>query len=162
MTTLGALAWVAGLIVLTAVLGLVWRARQGRVRAEQGAVVTAAEVFSAAPFGPQATLLQFSTEFCARCPATRRLLGTIADAHSGVVHVDVDLTHRPELARRFNVLQTPTTLILDSTGRVRARIGGPPNRADVTDHLSRLTSPVQGTVAPDHSIICSTTHSTTH
>lgn len=138
MTTLAALAWVVGLIVLTAVLGLVWRARQGRLRAEQGAVVTAAEVFSAAPFGPHATLLQFSTEFCARCPATRRLLGTIADAHPGVAHVDVDLTHRPELARRFNVLQTPTTLILDRTGRVRSRIGGPPNRADVTDHLADL------------------------
>ena len=158
MTTLGALAWVAGLIVLTAVLGLIWRARQGRVRTEQGDVVTAAEVFSAAAFGPEATLLQFSTEFCARCPATRRILGTIADAHPGVTHVDVDLTHRPELARRFDIMQTPTTLILDRTGRVRARIGGPPNRVDVTDHLSRLTSPVPGTVAPDHS----TTHSPTH
>ena len=39
-------------------------------------------------------------------------------------HVDVDLTDRPDIADRFHVLQTPTTLILDARGVVRARIGG--------------------------------------
>lgn len=138
MTSLTALALVGGLVVLATVLGLIWRGRQGRVTAEHGDVVTAADVSSVAPFGADGTLVQFSTEFCARCPATRRLLAAVAQTYPGVEHVEVDLTHRSDLARRFDVLQTPTTLILDGAGRVRARIGGAPHRADVVEHLARL------------------------
>jgi len=57
--------------------------------------------------------------------------------------VDVDLTHRADLARRFNVLQTPTTLVLDRAGRVRARVGGVPNRAALHAHLDDLARDVQ-------------------
>ena len=41
-------------------------------------------------------------------------------------HVEVDLTQRADLADRFRVTQTPTTLLLDADGTVRARIGGAP------------------------------------
>ena len=32
--------------------------------------------------------------------------------------------YRLDLAKKYNILQTPTTLVLDSKGRVRSRIGG--------------------------------------
>ena len=101
-------------------------------------VVTPADVGSAEPFGENATLLQFSTEFCSRCPQTRVVLGAIAGEHAGVRHLDVDLTHRPDIARRYNVLQTPTTLILDGRGNVRARVGGAPDRRAVSDRLTTI------------------------
>ena len=40
--------------------------------------------------GERATLVQFSTAFCQPCRATRRILGDVAEAVPGVVHVEVD------------------------------------------------------------------------
>jgi len=48
------------------------------------------------------------------------------------VQREVDLTLHPEVADRFGVLQTPTTLLVDGDHRVRARIGGAP-RPDALD-----------------------------
>ncbi|TFD48765.1 thioredoxin [Cryobacterium frigoriphilum] len=142
MDPLLALSLVLALIVASTALGLLWRARQGRVRAAGGAeVVRATDVGSSVAFGDLATLLQFSTELCARCPGTRRLLGQAADARPGVTHVDIDLTHRADLAARYNILQTPTTLILDGSGRVRARVGGAPHRAEIARQLDALDAP---------------------
>ncbi|GAA4164350.1 thioredoxin family protein [Gryllotalpicola daejeonensis] len=107
-------------------------------RATSDNVVTPADVGTDAPFGEKATLLQFSTEFCAYCPATRRVLGALAERNDGVEHIDIDLTHSPELAQRFNVLQTPTTLVLDGSGAVRARIGGAPKRPELEASLAEI------------------------
>ena len=138
MKPLEAIGLLFALLAATTVLVLVWRARQGRVARVSGDIVTPADVATTTAFGPAATLLQFSTELCARCPGTRRLLGTVADSRPGVVHVDVDLTHRADLANRYSILQTPTTLILDGAGRVRARVGGAPNRADISSTLDAI------------------------
>lgn len=132
---------VLGSVVLVAVvLGVVLRGREGQVRETAGQDVATPASLGLADeaFGRRATLVQFSTEYCTRCPATRRVLGAIAQDRDGVAHVDVDLTHRPDLTRRFGVLQTPTTLIVDADGGVRARVGGAPRAHDVTRELDRL------------------------
>ena len=77
-------------------------------------------------FGPNATLLQFSTEFCTKCPGTRAFLGGVAEKNVGVAHIDVDITNRQDLAQKFNIMQTPTTFILDDSGAIAGRIGGAP------------------------------------
>ena len=123
-----------GLVALATALGVAWRASTGRVRSVNGHRVDLPEV----PLADNATLLQFSTEVCAPCVPTRRVLGQIADSTDGVTHVDLDLTHRPDIAARFNVLQTPTTLILDRAGVIRARIGGAPRQADVRAALETI------------------------
>jgi thiol-disulfide isomerase/thioredoxin len=123
-----------GLVALATVLGLVWKARTGRVRSVSGDIVRLPEV----PIRGKATLLQFSTEVCAPCVPTRRVLGEIAASTDGVSHVDLDVTHRPDIAAKFNVLQTPTTLILDRSGAIRARIGGAPRQADVRAALQEI------------------------
>jgi thioredoxin-like negative regulator of GroEL len=69
---------------------------------------------------------------------TRRVLSQIAESTDGVSHIDLDLTHRPDIAAQFNVLQTPTTLILDATGQIRARIGGAPRPTDVRAALETI------------------------
>ena len=144
MNPFGAALVLVALVAVATVLGLVYRSRQGLFRDvadDEATVLTPADVGSQVPFGAAATLVQFSTEFCSRCPGTHRLLTQIADGRPGVAHVDVDLTHRADLASRFGVLQTPTTLVLDGAGRVHARVGGPPHRADVLRHLDHLAGP---------------------
>ena len=74
--------------------------------------------------GERATLLQFSSAFCAPCRATRRVLSDVAAVVPGVEHVEVDAEHHLELVRRLGVLRTPTTLVLDRHGREVSRASG--------------------------------------
>jgi thiol-disulfide isomerase/thioredoxin len=84
-----------------------------------------------AELGERATLVQFSSAFCAPCRATRRVLGEVAGMVPGVTHVEVDAEAHLDLVRRLDVLKTPTVLILDAEGRVVRRATGQPRRADV-------------------------------
>jgi thiol-disulfide isomerase/thioredoxin len=118
-----------GLVAFATVLGMLWRASQGRVRTASGSVLDV-------ELGSRATLLQLSTEICAPCRATARVLGGLGA--DGVRHVEVDIADRPDLASRFNVLQTPTTPILDREGTVRARIGGAVRRDAVLRELQKV------------------------
>jgi thiol-disulfide isomerase/thioredoxin len=122
------------LIVLVVVLaaatvaGLALRTRRGKFKASP-ALLTAADL--GAPLGARATLVQFSTEFCANCPPTRRLLGQVAREHDGVELVEVDAAARLDLARRLNVYSTPTILVLGPDGAIASRASGQPRKADV-------------------------------
>lgn len=134
-----ALLVVLGLVAVSTALGLLWRHRQGRISHPNAQVVVrAADVPGVKRLAKGATLLQFSTEVCAPCAVTRTVLGDIAATRPGVSHVDLDVTHRPDLASQFRIMQTPTTLILDGKGVVRARIGGAPRRDDLQAELDRI------------------------
>lgn len=89
-----------------------------------------------APLASGTTLVQFSTELCARCPQVRRLLSGIATNHTGVDHIEIDLTNRSDLATRYRVLQTPTTFLVDASGKVLSRWGGVPDRRAIDDALA--------------------------
>ncbi|MCU1482016.1 MAG: thioredoxin [Subtercola sp.] len=158
--SLNAVYLVLALVVATTLVGVLWKRRQGTAkqvsvagRGNTSAPESATGQPSAtiihpldvttgddpAAFGSTATLLQFSTEFCSTCPATRRMLGEIAARTDGVAHVDVDLTHRGDLANRYRILQTPTTFILDGRGALVARIGGA-TRRDVVERQLALVA----------------------
>lgn len=81
--------------------------------------------------GERATLVQFSSAFCAPCRATRRILADVAAAVPGVTHVELDAEHHLEVVRRLGVLRTPTTLILDGRGNEVARAAGAPRKEQV-------------------------------
>jgi thiol-disulfide isomerase/thioredoxin len=81
--------------------------------------------------GERATLLQFSSAFCAPCRATRRILDDVARTVPGVSHVEVDAEEHLELVRQVGVLRTPTTLVLDAGGREVTRATGAPKPAQV-------------------------------
>ncbi|MFI0450893.1 TlpA family protein disulfide reductase [Actinomadura sp. 6N118] len=91
--------------------------------------------------GERATLVQFSSAFCAPCRATRRLLGEVADMVEGVSHVEIDAEHHLELVRRLNVIRTPTVLVLDGAGRIIRRAAGQPRKADVIAALGEAITP---------------------
>ncbi|MCW2886867.1 MAG: hypothetical protein QOE54_7008 [Streptosporangiaceae bacterium] len=81
--------------------------------------------------GPRATLVQFSTAFCAPCRATKRILGEVTDMVDGVAHVEIDAETHLDLVRRLGIVRTPTVLVLDGTGRVVRKAIGQPRKADV-------------------------------
>lgn len=129
-----ALIAVGVLLAVAVGAGILWRVLDGRRRGGKGRRIPLADL-SISGFAPVATLVLFSTETCARCPHVRRMLREIADASDGVQQVDVDLTHRVDLASRHGILQTPTTFIVGSDGAVLARFAGVPRRADIEDAL---------------------------
>lgn len=146
-------ALVAGLGLPLAALaaGFAWRARDGRVRtlaATDPADSTAADPprhdaadlgLAGDRLGADATVVQFSTAYCSRCPATARALGELAGGYDGVRHVEIDLTRDPALADRFRVTQTPTVLVLDADGRAAGRVAGVPRTTELRALIDDLT-----------------------
>lgn len=88
--------------------------------------------------GSRATLVQFSSAFCAPCRVTRRVLGEVAAVVPGVEHVEIDAEHHLELVRRLGIMRTPTTLVLDSEGREATRAQGAPTKQQVLAALGQL------------------------
>jgi thiol-disulfide isomerase/thioredoxin len=130
---------VVGLVALATAFGLILRAQNGRVRKlAHGRVISTRELPRYTRFGSEATLLQFSTDVCAPCRSTHTVLESVANNTPNVLHVDLNLTHRPDLANHFKIMQTPTTFILDGRGVVRARIGGAAKRETVEAELNRI------------------------
>lgn len=138
MTVFNLLIGISVLLALTVGIGITMGVRQRRKRRRVSATAVGPELLSADALGERATLLQFSTDFCARCPAVHQDLADVAGVHAGVTHVNIDLTHRPDLAKRFHVLQTPTTLILDRHGVIVTRFGGVPHRGVIEFELARV------------------------
>lgn len=133
-----AVAAVLALALLGCGIGALWRHRDGRARRTDAA--RADGLVPSGSRGTTATLVQFSTPLCARCPGTARMLAAIAAERPGVSHHEINLEARPELASRFNVLQTPTVLVLDAEQRIRARIGGAPRRGELLAALEALAA----------------------
>lgn len=115
--------------------GGIWRLTNGRMRAprEESARspdrVTSQQLGHA--LGERATLLQFSTAFCAPCRATRRILADVAGMTQGVAHVEIDAESRLDLVRQLGVLRTPTVLILAADGSIVRRASGQPRKPDI-------------------------------
>ena len=153
-------AWVLVVAVAAALsFGLFRALTDGRFRgthqvhgASTAPASSAAEVVDEAPaavsllagtewadqLGERATLLQFSSAFCAPCRATRRILTDVVAGQQGVVHLEIDAEHHLELVRRLGILRTPTTLVLDPRGQEISRATGAPRREQVDAAVSLL------------------------
>jgi thiol-disulfide isomerase/thioredoxin len=127
----GLMVCVAVLLVASAA-GVLHKRRSGRVRVrgrDEGMRLGPAEL--GGDLGERATLVQFSSAFCAPCRATRRVLGEVADIVPGVTHVEIDAEAHLGLVRELEILKTPTVLVLDAEGRIVRRATGQPRKADV-------------------------------
>ena len=144
MPVTGVVVLVVALLAATA-FGLYRKRTDGKVRSagrparpddveDAGQVLTAADL--GAPLGERFTLVQFSSAFCQPCRVTRVVLADVAAQVPGVVHVELDAESHLELVRRLDVLRTPTTFVLDPTGRVLQRAEGAPRKADVVAALA--------------------------
>lgn len=143
----GGLIALAAVLVVATGIGLLLRRRAGRFR---GRPASAVEILTEADLGrdlgERATMVQFSTSFCASCRPTRQLLAQVAGMAEGVTHVEIDAEARLDLARRLRVNSTPTVLVLGPDGAVRSRAVGPPRKADVIAALGAVLGP--GAFAP--------------
>jgi thiol-disulfide isomerase/thioredoxin len=135
------------LVAVTAVAGLIWRSRNGRVREQvDGELLTASDLGVA--LGERATLVHFSTVFCQRCRAARVTLGEVSAMVDGVIHVEIDAESHLDLVRRLDVMRTPTVLVLDRTGRIVKRASGAPRKADVLAALGAAVPAAAATPSP--------------
>ncbi|MDX3452434.1 thioredoxin family protein [Streptomyces sp. ME02-8801-2C] len=126
----------AAVLVAASAFGVLHRRRSGRVRVrvrDDGKRLGAAELGRA--LGERATLVQFSSAFCAPCRATRRVLGEVAGVVPGVTHVEIDAEEHLDLVRRLDILKTPTVLVLDADGRIVRRATGQPRKEEVVAAL---------------------------
>ncbi|MGW6010240.1 TlpA family protein disulfide reductase [Streptomyces sp. NPDC055210] len=119
-------------LALASAYGVLNRRRSGRVRVrgrDGGKRLGAAELGE--DLGERATLVQFSSAFCAPCRATRRVLGEVAELVPGIRHIEIDAESRLGLVRELEILKTPTVLVLDAEGHIVRRATGQPRKADV-------------------------------
>jgi thiol-disulfide isomerase/thioredoxin len=162
--TAGMIALLAALVAATA-LGLGLRRRAGRFRAARSGPPAAGPASAAGPaqpggtdvlteadlgsrLGRQATLVQFSTAFCAPCRPTRQILAQVAGMTDGVTHVEIDAADRLDLVRRLRINSTPTVLVLGPDGAVVKRAAGLPRKVDVIAALgTAIGSSVQAAPA---------------
>ena len=133
---------VAAVLALATVGGLTLRRRDGRLApaarsAARHQSLTGAELGQ--PLGSRATLLQFSSSFCAPCRAARQLLADVAARDTGVTHVEIDVADRLDLVRLLDVRRTPTVFVLGPQGQVTRRASGLPRRDDVLAAVAMAT-----------------------
>ncbi|MFD0971131.1 TlpA family protein disulfide reductase [Plantactinospora endophytica] len=88
--------------------------------------------------GDSATLLQFSSAFCAPCRATRQVLADVTGTLDGVRHVEVDAASQLPAVRALGIWRTPTVLVVDADGRIVRRAAGVPARAQVLAAVAPL------------------------
>ncbi len=111
----------------------------GAAQGKHTAVLSAAQL--GRPLGSRATLVQFSTAFCAPCRATRRILAEVAGMTEGVAHVEVDAEANLGLVRSLGIHTTPTVLVLGADGAILRRGTGQPRKPDVIAALGAITRP---------------------
>ncbi len=149
-------------LIMTTVFGLAWRRRQGRLRAVGATGRPSRHPDGSAPpdsaagaagqpaltagdlrheLGARATLVQFSSAFCAPCRATRQILGEVAGMLDGVSHVEIDAESRLDLVRRLGIFATPTVLVVGPGGVITRQASGQPRKADVIAALGELLPP---------------------
>ena len=128
---------VAVVLLVAAAVGLWRRATDGRVLAVSGG--PAGTEIPGDVAGDLPLVVQFSSEVCAPCRGVRHVVAEVVDARDDIRAVDLDVAEHPGLAERFNVMRTPTVLVLDADRTPRFRASGPLTRADLSDALARVS-----------------------
>ncbi len=88
--------------------------------------------------GSRATMVQFSSAFCAPCKATHALLSQMVIPMADVKHIHIDAESHLELVRQLDIRSTPTTLFLNSEGIEVGRAAGTPKREQVLAALNAI------------------------
>lgn len=128
--------WVVlGVLAAGLLAGFLLQAREGRIRGGSDRPADDLPAPVAEALGPGVTLVQISTTFCAPCRHARARLSALADKHDGLQHVDVDVTHQPEVAHALGVMRTPTTIAYDSAGVELLRVSGLPETPALLEAL---------------------------
>ncbi len=126
-------------LVLASAYGFWWKRSRGAIRSNKaipGHQLTAAKLGEA--LGSRATMVQFSSAFCAPCRATHSLLSQMVLSMDDVKHVHIDAESHLELVRELDIRSTPTTLFINKDGVEVGRAAGTPKREQVLAALSNI------------------------
>ncbi|KQR11234.1 thioredoxin [Cellulomonas sp. Leaf334] len=92
------------------------------------------------PLGERATVVQFSSTFCAPCRSTRYVVERAVATADGVAYADLDIADHLALGERLAIDVTPTVLVLDARGDVVRRATGVPTLAQLRSALDSASS----------------------
>jgi thiol-disulfide isomerase/thioredoxin len=129
------IAVLVGTLVLATVVGVLLRRRDGRLRSggASGGWALAGPPPSDAE---RVLLLQLSSPVCTPCRQTAAVLTDLTARRPGLVHREVDVAERPDVARELNVMRTPTLVAFDREGRELLRVSGVPRVAELEAELA--------------------------
>ncbi|MQA60547.1 MAG: thioredoxin [Actinophytocola sp.] len=132
---------VLGTLLAGTLAGALLRWREGRIRPTRDEPAPTAElptqVTEVLVAAPAVTLVQISTTFCSPCRHAHARLAALAESTPELHHVDLDVTHQPEVAHQLGVRRTPTTIAFDANGAELLRVSGVP----VNDELLSALQP---------------------
>lgn len=123
-------------LIAAAAFGVLRKSRDGKVRAMAASPQMSLTTLGVIP--GEATLLQFSSAFCAPCRAARIVCAEAAKTTEGVRHIEVDAESHLDAVRAFGIRRTPTVLIISAQGQIAGRAEGPPKLAQVRAALGVL------------------------
>ena len=126
-------------LALASAYGFWWKRKQGAIRSNKaipGHRLT--ETVLGEALGSRATMVQFSSAFCAPCRATHSLLSQMVIPMNDVKHIHIDAESHLELVREFDIRSTPTTLFINKDGIEVGRAAGTPKREQVLAALAAI------------------------
>ena len=126
-------------LVLASAYGFWWKRSRGAIRSNKaipGHQLTAAKLGEA--LGSRATMVQFSSAFCAPCRATHSLLSQMVLSMDDVKHIHIDAESHLEMVRELDIRSTPTTLFINKDGVEVGRAAGTPKREQVLAALANI------------------------
>jgi thiol-disulfide isomerase/thioredoxin len=127
-------------LALASAYGIWYRLSRGAIRTNKaipGHRLTAATLGE--ELGSRATMVQFSSAFCAPCKATHALLSQMVIPMADVKHVHIDAESHLELVRELDIRSTPTTIFLNKEGIEVGRAAGTPKREQVLAALNAIS-----------------------
>ena len=127
-------------LALASAYGIWYRLSRGAIRTNKavpGHRLTEATLGE--ELGSRATMVQFSSAFCAPCKATHALLSQMVIPMEDVKHVHIDAESHLELVRELDIRSTPTTIFLNREGIEVGRAAGTPKREQVIEALNAIS-----------------------
>lgn len=126
-------------LAIASAYGFWWKKRQGAIRTVKSVPGHRLDKsVLGEDLGSRATMVQFSSAFCAPCKATHALLSQMVIPMDDVKHIHIDAESHLELVRQLDIRSTPTTLFLNREGIEVGRAAGTPKREQVITALNAI------------------------
>ncbi len=123
-------------VILASLFGLWHKLNQGSIKSAKNHPNFSSYFSKHGQLGNAGTLVQFSTQFCSICPASKEVLKQISNQYTNLEFIEIDAEANLELTKKLTILTTPTVLILDERGEEVARFSGRPNKIKILKFIN--------------------------
>lgn len=126
-------------LAVSSIIGIVMHFRAGHIRQTVNEVLLTSQDIGQ-PLAANVTFVQFSTAFCQPCRATKLMLNAISKDNPEIGHIEIDAESHLDLVRKFHIIRTPTTLVVNRSGRVIGKAVGLPKKQEVLATIAALSA----------------------